>query len=414
MRYFLVVIVIIFHIGHDLKAQDIAPKVNGPVNPDADARRQDLIARYDEAIKAADETGIPPKGDCLKPASLEIGTEQDPATPAVHNDNFDKLQAYLENLCMNPVTTAGEAIGEQEGTWFERMAGTADSGFSAPTALGDLGYYHGALVDYLTGFVPGVVATEDFCARFTKDFFEVASPECGGTLDSSGAGAAAGSCSMGESYLVNELTTDPKALLSLQRFQKIIADEASGARHSNPQSMYNLALEAAMGDKNMAIMIMSIANISSGGIINIVHKVQNTSGGQANAVAGIMSNLSALISKAPANIENQGEFSSILAGVYPDLRDLPFPTTSADVNNKPYHFWARALLASGMRAKGYPSFLARYSATSTAVVYEEYFDYLEHMEDQKKEVSWETFMAAQPGAQKDIDAADAGSIFGAY
>jgi hypothetical protein len=231
-----------------------------------------------------------------------------------------------------------------------------------------------------------------YCEKMVEDIFEVGSPSC----KTGDAGQAAASCTMGINYLLAQFQGAKKsqyesAIIKLQNIQN---DILNGKRVLTSQSLFPLALEAANGNKEIAINLITAENLGFAGLTSFNNQLTDFP-------KAAMSTLK--------KWADQGGIFSELTKKFPDknLRAVPEEDLKNVSSSKEYHYWPRAMMAQALLKKGYNRYMSRMMATSTSIVYEFHYDWKEHTQQGDK------FTSKLSNALKDVALSDRGSSFGA-
>ncbi len=218
------------------------------------------------------------------------------------------------------------------------------------------------LLSYCAMVLAGPFSTN--CHKIIQDVFDVGSPYCA----EGDSGDSAGSCVMGLKYLVNRFQSNkPKYQMALQNLDTLIDSYANKTRPIDFNSFYDIALKAAEGDRFLAIELMAMENLGHAGLKSFINELKD-----------FPEDTIAILNKLD---KNGSSIFDTIANAYPNKKFRAIPKRHQNKVNKgkEYHYWARALMSSGLIEKGYPSLVARQISTMTSAVYELYFDWNEHL-----------------------------------
>ncbi len=237
----------------------------------------------------------------------------------------------------------------------------------------------------------GYLYTGELCEKVVKDIFEVGSPYC----QEGDEGSAAKSCTMGQKFLEDQFIQDKNNLYSnaVREIDKALKRIASGETKIEGKSLYEVILKACGNNKTLAINIISAGQVGFAGYSNFAISIEG---------------------KVPQDVFNiidgwakKGGLTGVVSERYPKIGLIPEKHRASISESKGYHYWARAMLATNLLDKGYPGFVSRAFATSTAMYYELNFDWKEHKA--QGQGNWDNLS----GAVSDIKLADCGSQLGA-
>ena len=202
------------------------------------------------------------------------------------------------------------------------------------------------------------------CLKLANDVMKIASPYCPTPEELSGFGEAANHCSMGEEYFVSRVMRNTDFYQGL--IQKIKNNLTKVAAGPVPEtySIWKIVLESCEGDKDLAIFMMNMDRLGIEGLRGLTRKFE-----QAGANENLLDLLSSLGN-------GYGEFLAYEiykrpdhALISSDLTTLP-PEVNGVPEQKSYHFWPRAVLASELSNRGHSDEVSTWAAIFSQEVYE--------------------------------------------
>jgi len=206
------------------------------------------------------------------------------------------------------------------------------------------------------------IFADKLCQEVVQDVFEIGSPDC----NEGEAGAAAGSCTMGENFLVRQFSEDKdqKYSKAISKIDEVLQKVQKGEVILTQDSIFDIILDASNNDKTLAINIITAGEIGFAGFSSFSSKLKGK----------VSSEMLQIIQR----WGQAGGMKNLIKEKYPNATLIPEGHIKAVKKEKSYHYWPRAMIAANLKDKGYPSIISRSIATATSMYYEFYLDWKEH------------------------------------
>lgn len=197
------------------------------------------------------------------------------------------------------------------------------------------------------------------CSKFVTDYFNIATPYCSQTADPNNKSQ---SCEMFGDYFKEQFHgKNARFYLAAVKRMDALIDKflVEPISPKDPKSIFDIALQATEGNKTMAITILAAFPLQADGEIGNIFA--GWAGLDLRKLHGAID--------VKVSLQGDGKFARLVK------RDAAFSLLPSGYRaeglpeEKPYHFWSRALLSRLLLQSGHDKWTAIYSSYASQVAY---------------------------------------------